>query len=149
MKSGTIICVVLLFFSMPLAGQEADHADSDKIKILALENAWNQAETSKDAKALDGLLAGTLVYVDADGVLMDKAKFLASVKSSSVQFFHVVNESMTAYIYGNSAVVTGSYRESGVENGKPYSQRGRFTDTWINQGGAWVCAASQSTLISH
>ena len=149
MKSGTIICVVLLFFSMPLAGQEADHADSEKIKILALENAWNQAETSKDAKALDGLLASTLVYVDADGVLMDKAKFLASVKSSSVQFFHVVNESMTAYIYGNSAVVTGSYRESGVENGKPYSQRGRFTDTWINQGGAWVCAASQSTLISH
>ena len=149
MKSGTIICVVLLFFSMPLAGQEADHADSDKIKILALENAWNQAETSKDAKALDGLLASTLVYVDADGMLMDKAKFLASVKSSSVQFFHVVNESMTAYIYGNSAVVTGSYRESGVENGKPYSQRGRFTDTWINQGGAWVCAASQSTLISH
>ena len=138
---------------MPLAGQGPDHADAEKIKILALENAWNQAETSKDAKALDALLASTLIYVDADGKLMDKARFLASVKSSPVQFLHVVNEFMTAYMYGNSAVVSGTYRESGVENGvengKPYSQRGRFTDTWIKQDGAWVCAASQSTLISR
>jgi ketosteroid isomerase-like protein len=149
MKSGMIIGVVLLCVCMPLAGQETAHADSEKVKILALENAWNQAETSKDAKALDALLASTLVYVDADGKLMDKAKFLASVKNSPVQSLHVVNEFMTVFMYGNSAVVTGTYRESGVENGKRYSQRGRFTDTWIKQGGAWVCAASQSTLISH
>jgi hypothetical protein len=60
----------------------------------------------------------------------------------------IVNESMTAYMYGGSAVVTGIYREKGVRNGKPYSRRGRFTDTWVNQSGTWVCASSQSTLIS-
>jgi ketosteroid isomerase-like protein len=149
MRSGIVICVLLLLISIPLAGQEAANADSQRSKILALENAWNQAETNKDAKALDGLLASTLVYIDYDGTLMDKAKFMASVKVPSLQPEQIVNESMTAFMYGDSAVVTGIYREKGVRNGKPYSRRGRFTDTWVNQGGTWVCAASQSTLISY
>jgi ketosteroid isomerase-like protein len=149
MRSGIVICVLLLFLSLPLAGQEAANADSQRTKILALENAWNRAEESKDVKALDGLLASTLVYVDYDGTLMDKAKFIASVKAPSLHPEQIVNESMTAYVYGDSAVVTGIYREKGVRNGKAYSRRGRFTDTWVNQSGTWVCAASQSTLISH
>jgi len=143
-----VICLLLLFVSVPLFAQEAAHADSEKTKILALENAWNQAEKNKDAKALDGLLASTLVYVDYDGTFMDKAKFMASVKAPTLHPEQIVNESMTAYMYGDSAVVTGIYREKGAHNGKPYSRRGRFTDTWVNQGGTWVCAASQSTLIS-
>jgi hypothetical protein len=56
---------------------------------------------------------------------------------------------MTAHIYGDSAVVTGIYREKGMNKGKPYLRRGRFTDTWVNQNGTWVCVASQSTLITH
>jgi ketosteroid isomerase-like protein len=147
MRSGIIICGLFLIVSVPLIGQEAANADSQRSKILALENAWNQAETNKDAKALDGLLASTLVYIDYDGSLMDKAKFMASVKAPSLHPEQIVNESMTAYMYGDSAVVSGIYREKGVRNGKPYSRRGRFTDTWINQSGTWVCAASQSTVI--
>jgi ketosteroid isomerase-like protein len=149
MRSNIVICLFLLFGSISLTGQEAAHSDSEKSKILALENAWNQAEKNKDAKALDGLLASTLVYIDYDGMFMDKAKFLASVKAPALHPEQIVNESMTAYMYGDSAVVTGIYREKGVHNGKPYSRRGRFTDTWVNQGGTWVCAASQSTLISN
>jgi len=149
MRSGIVICGLLLIVSATLSGQEAANADAQRSKILALENAWNQAETNKDAKALDGLLASTLVYVDYDGTMMDKAKFMASVKAPSLHPEQIVNESMTAYMYGDSAVVSGIYREKGVRNGKPYSRRGRFTDTWINQSGTWVCAASQSTLISY
>ena len=108
MRSGIVICVLLLFLSLPLAGQEAANADSQRTKILALENAWNRAEESKDVKALDGLLASTLVYVDYDGTLMDKAKFIASVKAPSLHPEQIVNESMTAYLYGDSAVVTES-----------------------------------------
>jgi hypothetical protein len=149
MRTGMVVCVLLWFVSMPLAAQEDAHGGSERTKILALENAWNQAEQNKDTKALDGLLASTLVYIDYDGSLMDKAKFMASVKAPSLHPEQIVNESMTAYMYGDSAVVTGIYREKGVRNGKPYSRRGRFTDTWVNQGGTWVCASSQSTLISN
>ena len=55
---------------------------------------------------------------------------------------------MNARVYGDAAVVTGVYRVRGTDNGKPYLRRGRFTDTWINRYGNWVCVASQFTLIT-
>jgi hypothetical protein len=103
----------------------------------------------KDAQALDGLLADSLVYIDYDGSLMDKAQFMASVQAPSLHPEQIVNETMTAHVYGGSAVVTGIYREKGVNQGKAYLRRGRFTDTWVSLNGTWVCVASQSTLISH
>jgi hypothetical protein len=46
-------------------------------------------------------------------------------------------------------VVVGVYREKGTRHGKRYLHRERFVDTWLNREGAWVCVASQSTLITH
>jgi ketosteroid isomerase-like protein len=129
--------------------QRGSNTDAEQTRILALENAWNLAEEHKDVKALDGLLANTMVYIDYDGTFMDKAQFIASVKAPSLHPEQIVNESMTAHVYGDSAVVTGIYREKGVNKGKSYLRRGRFTDTWVNQNGTWVCVASQSTLITH
>jgi ketosteroid isomerase-like protein len=141
--------VFLLLCSLPLDAAMFGQADVEQSKILALENAWNQAEEHKDIKALESLLDRTLVYVDYDGSIMDKAQFIASVKAPELHPSQIVNESMAAHVYGDSAVVTGIYRESGLRAGKPYSRRGRFTDTWVYQAGAWSCVASQSTLIAH
>ena len=95
------------------------------------------------------LLHPNLVYIDYDGSRMTKDEFIASVKAPALHPEQIVNESMTANVYGNSAVVTGVYREKGVKNGRPYQRRGRFTDTWVYQSGSWVCVASQSTLIGN
>ena len=144
------ISLILLLWVVPQSvGQSAAQPDAEQTKILALENAWNQAEEHKDVKALETLLDSTLVYVDYDGSMMDKSQFIASVKAPNLHPEQIVNESMTAHVYGDSAVVTGVYRDKGVSNGKPYLRRGRFTDTWVYQHGSWVCVASQSTLISH
>jgi ketosteroid isomerase-like protein len=127
----------------------AQQLDADQTKILALENAWNQAEERKDVKALETLLDSSLVYIDYDGSIMNKVQFIASVQAPSLHPEQIVNESMTAHVYGDSAVVTGIYREKGLKNGKPYLRRGRFTDSWVYRDQTWVCVASQSTLIPH
>ena len=142
------ICASMLLFATCMLVVARDDTDSQRTKILALENAWNQAEEHKDTGALDGLLAATLVYIDYDGTLMNKAQFMASVKAPSLHPDQIVNESMTAQVYGDSAVMTGIYREKGIHNGKTHLRRGRCTDTWINENGTWRCVASQSTLIS-
>jgi ketosteroid isomerase-like protein len=142
-------CLLVLVFSLPILAQYVSDQEAEQTRILALENAWNLAEEHKDAQALDGLLGDSLVYVDYDGTLMDKAQFMASVKAPSLHPEQIVNENMTAHVYGDSAVVTGVYLEKGVDKGKPYLRRGRFIDTWVKHNGTWVCVASQSTLISH
>jgi len=140
--------LLLLWLDPMLPAQEAGPADAAQTKILALENAWNLAEEHKDVSALDSLLDPTLVYIDYDGSIMDKAQFIASIKAPALHPEQIVNESMTAHVYGDSAVVTGVYREKGERSGKPYLRRGRFTDTWVFVRGTWVCVASQSTLIA-
>jgi ketosteroid isomerase-like protein len=116
---------------------------------VALENAWNEAVQQKDTVALDMLLGAELVYVDYDGKLMDKAQYVASVRSQAVHPARVVNEAMNVHVYGGFAVVNGVYREDGMKNEKPYVLRERFTDTWVQREKGWVCVASHSTLIGH
>ncbi len=116
-------------------------------RVLALEKAWNHALEAKDAKALDMLLANTLVSVDIDGSVASKGEFLASIKAPDYKPAQVVTEQSSVQVYGNAAVVTGTFRVKGTENGKPYVRRERFTDTWIKINEAWQCVASQTTLI--
>lgn len=118
-------------------------------RIIALESAWDQAEQNKDAAALANLLAENITYVDYDGSISTKQQFLAEVKSPDITGEHINNEGVTVRLYGNVAVSTGIYRDKGMEKGKPFSRRGRFTNVWLNQNGKWECIASQSTLIIH
>lgn len=120
----------------------------DKTTILALENAWNQAEAHKDAHALDQLLAESLAYTDTDGSFMTKMQFLESAKNSAVQNMVLINEGEQVQMFGDAAVVTGIFHEKGNEKGRAISRTGRFTDTWVKQSGTWLCVASQSTLMS-
>ena len=144
-----ILFSLFLFLITPagLTSQTGAQPDAEQTRILALENAWNLAEEHKDSKALETLLDSTMVYIDYDGSLMDKTQFIASVKAPALHPEQIVNESMTAHVYGGAAVVTGIYREKGVNHGKPYLRRGRFTDTWVYHDNSWVCVASQSTLM--
>ncbi len=65
--------------------------DADRSRILALENVWNEAETHRDVKAVDGLLASTFTYTDSDGTVMDKPQFLASINAPSFDPEQIVN----------------------------------------------------------
>lgn len=147
MRSFAVASVLLLLSpALPIA-QESSRSNGEEAHLLALETAWNHAEQSKDAAALGQLVADTFVYIDYDGTLMNKKEYLASTANHDVQQEQINNEGMTVRIYGNAAVVNGVYRDKGIEKGKPFSRRGRFTDTWIREKDSWQCVASQSTLI--
>lgn len=116
-------------------------------RVLGLENAWNHAIESKDTKALDMLLASTFIAVEIDGSISSKSEFLASIKDPEYKPSQAVNEQISVQVYGEAAIVAGIFRIKGIEKGKPYVHRERFTDTWIKHGQTWQCVASQSTLI--
>jgi len=122
---------------------------ADESKIMALESAWNLSEEQKDVNALDQMLAATFVYTEFDGSFSDKTQFLKGIKSSAISSDQIINQDVAVSLYGDSAVVTGIFKERGIESGKTFSRHGRFTDTWVRQNGIWLCVASQATLISH
>lgn len=145
----SLIAVLLLGATgmQRLGAQE--HANDDGLiaKVLSLEQLWNQAEVAQDIHSLNQLLADTFIFVDVDGSLRNKSEFLTSVTNRAEHIDSIRSESMLSRPHGDTVIVTGIYHEKGSLNGKPYYHHGRFTDTWIREGSAWLCAASQSTLI--
>ena len=148
-KQIVAIALLLVFGAATTRAQRNTSISDDESKIRALESAWNLAEEEKNISALDQMLAATFVYTEFDGSFSDKAEFLKTVKTSAPTSDQITNQNVAVALYGNTAVVTGIFKEKGIENGKPFARRGRFTDTWLNQNGVWLCIASQATLLSH
>jgi ketosteroid isomerase-like protein len=141
-----VLLATLLIFGA-VEAQERASDDGVTAKVLSLEQLWNQAEVEKDTHSLNQLLSDTFIFVDIDGSLQNKAQFLASVSDRSEHIDSIRSESMLSHVHGDTVIVTGIYHEKGTLNGKAYYHHGRFTDTWIRDGSAWLCAASQSTLM--
>src|SRR5664279_1446274 len=137
--------VFLLGVAIALA-QRSNSSDEGG-RVLALEKAWNHALEEKDTKALDMLLANTMVSVDIDGSIASKSEFLASIKSADYQPSQAVTESSSVQVYGDASVVVGIFRIKGTEKGKQYVHRERFVDTWVKMNGGWQCVATTAALI--
>jgi ketosteroid isomerase-like protein len=129
--------------------QDKANNSAEKSMILALENAWNQAELHHDAGAVDAIVAETFISVDHHGHLQNKAQYIADLKDTSFSPEQISNTDTSVYVYGNTAIVTSAYRTKGTDGGKPFVHHGRFTDTWVNMSGKWKCVANQETLVSE
>lgn len=140
---GTVALVI--FAGAPMFAQNS--AKDEGGRVLGLENAWNHAIEAKDTKALDMLLASTFIAVEIDGSISSKSAFLASIKDPEYKPSQAVNEQVNVQVYGDTAMVVGIFRIKGIEKGKPYVHRERFTDTWIKHDQTWQCVASHTTLI--
>jgi ketosteroid isomerase-like protein len=145
-KTFAILAALFVVAAISASGQ--GNTSDEGGRVLALETAWGHAIEAKDTKALDMLLASTFVGVEIDGSMSNKSEFLAGIKAPDYQPSQAVNEEVNVQVYGNAAVVVGIFRVKGMEKGKPYVHRERFTDTWIKQNQTWQCVASQATLIT-
>jgi hypothetical protein len=147
MRTALVVCVLVLISSLLGTWSAAKDFTADEGRLLALENAWNQAQLNHDDKVLDGLIPQTFVYTDYDGTVMNKAEFLADLKDPAYHATLIANEGMKVYPYQNVAIVTGTYHTKGTYKRKPFDHYGRFTDTWIYQDHKWQCVASHTNLI--
>jgi ketosteroid isomerase-like protein len=132
----TAVCLMLAFMANA----------QEPTKIIAMENLWNRAELNNDASAVQLLLADDFVMTVAEGATYNKAQIVASVADKSYRPEVLQSTDLVVHSYGDTAVVTGAYYEKGIDKGKPWERRGRFTDTWMNLGGRWQCIASHFSV---
>lgn len=143
-----LVAVAVSLLGVALAVPRQKSINDDGGWVLGLEKAWNHALEAKDTKALDMILANSLVSIDIDGSVSSKKEFLASIKAPDYQPSQAVTEESNVQVYGDAAVVVGIFRVKGTEKGKPYVHRERFADTWIKINGTWQCVATTGTLIT-
>jgi len=148
MKNILLFCVVVLTLTLVGRSSTPADADVDRSKLLALENAWNQAQLHHDADGVGQLLPESYIYTDYDGTVMNKAKFLEDLRDPDYKATSLTNTDMQVIPYINAAIVIGTYHSKGTYKGKPFDHTGRFTDTWIFQDRKWQCVATHTNLVS-
>lgn len=130
-----------------VARPQNEDESGTRTKILALENAWNNAEKAGNAVALSLILDDAMVYIDEDGSLLTRSQFLEHARQSAPRLLTLVTDAMSVHVYGQTALVAGTYRVTGVIRGKPFQREGRFVDTWVLKNGSWLCVAAQATPV--
>ncbi len=106
--------------------------DTVASKVLALEKKWNDVYKRGDIAAMGSLLADDFIITVEDGSTFSKPGYIAHNGNSTVHVEISEMSDLQVRIHGNTAVVTGAYREKGTEKGKPYEYRDRLTDVWMN-----------------
>jgi hypothetical protein len=147
MKIRVMVCLLWLVGSLGTAQDVDESSHGNESLLIALENAWNQAQLHHDSKALDGLVADTFISTDNDGIFMTKAQFLADNNDLSYAPSLMTNKDEKVFLYGHAAVVAGIYHAKGLNKGKPFDHYGRFTDTWIYLDGKWRCVATHTSAL--
>jgi ketosteroid isomerase-like protein len=114
--------------------------------VFALEEEWTRALVRRDTMAFKRLTVPGFVYTE-DNVVMNQSELIqAVVKGDKVAW--AGNEGMKLHDYTPVAVVTGILVVKGRgKDNKAYTNRYRFTDTWLYRGGKWQAIAAQDYLI--
>jgi hypothetical protein len=137
----------LLLVTLAMAREGTNDSTAEASRLIALENAWNQAQLHHDSKAVSDLVADEFVYTDYDGTVMNKSQFLADLKNPEYRATLIANDQTRVISYLNAAIVVGIYHSKGTFKHKPFEHYGRFTDTWLYRNNKWQCVASHTNLI--
>lgn len=140
MRKFVILFLLACLSSLPMYAQQADEIGT-ATAIRALEHEWAEGQSRNDNGALDLIFDNALVYVEY-GKLVSKGEYLLRVKASGPQISQIILEPMTVSIFGDTAVVVGTYREREVNGRKPGVRRWRFVDTWVYKKGGWALVAA-------
>lgn len=125
------------FMQKPSATQRA---------VFALEEEWTKALVRRDTMAFKRLTVPAFVYTE-DNVVMSRSELIhAVVTGDKVEW--AGNEGMKLHDYTPTAVVTGVLVvRSRDKSNRTYTNRYRFTDTWLYRNGRWQAIAAQDYLI--
>jgi hypothetical protein len=140
---------LLIFVCASLLGARAQEGGKGgaTTAVLAQEQAWSDAESRNDNRALDRIFDDALVYIE-DGRLASKGECLARVRLGSSHPRQIVAAATTVHIFGSTAIVLGTYHEVAVKNGKVSPKPWRFIDTWVNKQGRWMLVAAGASPLS-
>ena len=116
-------------------------------EAMAATQAACDAFRLRDIPALERLLAPEFTLVSTNAEVQGRAQALEEVRAGDPQYERFENHSMTARIYGNTAVVQGITSLKGRSGGSPFALDVRFTDTLVRVNGRWAIVVSHVTRI--
>lgn len=98
-----------------------DPARFDDATLCDLARRMCAAEKDRDAAFFETLLAETLTFRRANGVVVDKEKFLKDLKQPDNTYEILESDGIAATVFEGVALVTLLVRAKGTREGKPFA----------------------------
>lgn len=116
-----------------------------KAAIRELEDRRYKAMCERDTKALDELLADSMVYTHSTAGVDSKASYVAGVRAGKWNYRRIERPVEDIQLHGDCAVITGHVRIDIVIDGTPKVLNSRYTNVWVKGKKGWQMTAWQST----
>ena len=115
-------------------------------QLYDLEYAWCAADLKGDKAAMDRILATEFVVTNPDGTTMNKKQYLAQMKPDEYSRTCTYSDFSLGQS-ANYAVIIGINTVKGRSADGPFTERSKFTDTFVWRDGRWQATASKSQVL--
>ena len=126
----------------PSASQASGANEAEQQVVLRFQQEWLEAVRTKDATALERILADDYLYTDAFGGRSNKADDLRRARTPGDGLTRFKTANVQARVYGDVAVLTGELLMEAFHQGKPFGTEVVFTDTLARIDGRWRAVAA-------
>jgi len=126
----------------------ATDGDGTTAEILALEARYVEAWRVVDVPFIEQATAADALWINDRGRVAGKDESLALYGSGRIRLESSEETDLAVRVYGDAAVVTGTWAISGSAGGEARSGRLRFTRVWVRDGREWRMASWQGTEIA-
>ena len=142
--------VLLLVLAAAVSAAGAAPPSADTAAVLAFADRFDRAQLTKDRAALERMTADDLVFIDGSGKRQGKQAFIDGWMAPGDRYDPITLTDRVVVPLGPDAVaVSAETVLSGTSDGKSFSSRFRFTDTFRRAGDGWQAAHIQVTRIAE
>jgi len=148
-KISSIFIIIILFVSNYSCDNKANPSTEEEIKEIVID-MWDAIEKE------DIELYASYIHPDytsfgetENSLSVGKESEVEMVKTwtSSAKNIHTEMSSPRVNIRGNIAWISYIWSDSGIENDKKFSSRGKSSRIFIKENGKWLCIHSHFTLL--
>jgi hypothetical protein len=115
--------------------------------LVSAAAEFDKAQITSDGATLARILGDELLLIAGSGRVESKADFIRDFTAPGFKLEPFTILEPVHKVRGNIAILGGVVLFKGMEDGKPFSQRIRFSDFWEKRNGRWQVVYIQVTRL--
>jgi ketosteroid isomerase-like protein len=127
----------LLLTVAVLPGPANSSVQDDVRAVTLLNERYQKAVLDNDAATMDAILADDFVLYSSSGAEYSKKDLLAEARRKDLTYQRNECRNVRVRVWGDTAVVTASLWEAGVDKGKRFDNRVDFADVYVRTPTGW------------
>jgi len=123
------------------------HNSEDQQTLIKIQHEWAEARLKRDSSFPQRIEADDFTVVWFNGTIVSKEEDLKSYESTDTVFTDFKIDDLKVRFYGDMAIVVGQGSIKAQTKTQDLGGKYVWTDTFVNQRGAWTAVASQVTPV--